>query len=311
MKLKGDFPISYHFDLIIKKKKNKKDIPNLRFILHHLLFFFSLIAISFLLLISSHQTKEIDELFSILYPIQTKSIELHTMVSQLQKEIDNQKKSLQNKINTYNKSNQSFEDFQSVHKELYQTNVRLQSKMSVNNVLSQSKIFTNREDLDEVDSYVKKVLHNDSTVIKLLYQSSREEHRYLNFIDTIKNKNNIMIIIKTEGKESFRFGGFISNTIENQPHTEQYDDNAFLFSLDFKEMFPINHGEVAYWFTQETFCFGSCDIMIGIHGQSGLDLFPRSYGDLTKTINDSLFTLGESEFLIKELEVFEFVNKEY
>ena len=173
MKLKGDFPISYHFDLIIKKKKNKKDIPNLRFILHHLLFFFSLIAISFLLLISSHQTKEIDELFSILYPIQTKSIELHTMVSQLQKEIDNQKKSLQNKINTYNKSNQSFEDFQSVHKELYQTNVRLQSKMSVNNVLSQSKIFTNREDLDEVDSYVKKVLHNDSTVIKLLYQSSR------------------------------------------------------------------------------------------------------------------------------------------
>ena len=111
MKLKGDFPISYHFDLIIKKKKNKKDIPNLRFILHHLLFFFSLIAISFLLLISSHQTKEIDELFSILYPIQTKSIELHTMVSQLQKEIDNQKKSLQNKINTYNKSNQSFEDF--------------------------------------------------------------------------------------------------------------------------------------------------------------------------------------------------------
>ena len=138
-------------------------------------------------------------------------------------------------FNTYNKSNQSFEDFQSVHKELYQTNV-----------LSQSKIFTNREDLDEVDSYVKKVLHNDSTVIKLLYQSSREEHRYLNFIDTIKNKNNIMIIIKTEGKESFRFGGFISNTIENQPHTEQYDDNAFLFSLDFKEMFPINHGEVAY-----------------------------------------------------------------
>ena len=51
--------------------------------------------------------------------------------------------------------------------------------------------------------------------------------------------------------------------------------------------------------------------MIEIHGQSGLDLFPRSYGDLTKTINDSLFTLGESEFLIKELEVFEFVNKEY
>ena len=44
-------------------------------------------------------------------------------------------------------------------------------------------------------------------------------------------------------------------------------------------MFPINHGEVAYWFTQETFCFGSCDIMIEIHGQSGLDLFPRSYKD--------------------------------
>ena len=81
MKLKGDFPISYNVDLIIKKKKNKKDIPNLRFILHHLLFFFSLIAISFLLLISSHQSKEIDELFMILYPIQTKVIELHTMVT--------------------------------------------------------------------------------------------------------------------------------------------------------------------------------------------------------------------------------------
>ena len=81
MKLKGDFPISYNVDLIIKKKKNKKDIPNLRFILHHLLFFFSLIVISFLLLISSHQSKEIDELFMILYPIQTKVIELHTMVT--------------------------------------------------------------------------------------------------------------------------------------------------------------------------------------------------------------------------------------
>ena len=189
--------------------------------------------------------------------------------------------------------------------------MQLQSRMSVNNVRSQSKIFTNRDELDEVGSYVKKALHKDNIVIKILYQSSREEHRYLNFIDTIKNKKNIMIIIKTEGKECFRFGGFISNTILNEEHTEQFDNNAFLFTLDFKEMFPINHGEVAFWFTEETFCFGNCDIMIETHGQSGLDLFPRSYGDLTKTINDSLFTLGESEFLIKELEVFVFVNKEY
>ena len=87
--------------------------------------------------------------------------------------------------------------------------MQLLSRMSVNNVLSQSKIFTNREELDEVGSYVKKALHKDNIVIKLLYQSSGEEHRYLNFIDTIKNKKNIMIIIKTEGKESFRFGGFI------------------------------------------------------------------------------------------------------
>lgn len=210
MKLKGDYPISYHVDLIIKKKKNKKDIPNLRYILHHILFFFSLIVISFLLLISSHQSKEIDKLFMILYPIQTKVIELHTMVTQLQKEIDNQTKNLQININTYNISNQSFEESQSIHKELYQNNVKLQSRMSVNNVLSQSKIFCNKEELDEVGSYVK-----------------------------------------------------------------------------------------------------NCDIMIETNGQRGLDLFPRSYGDLTKTINDSLFTLGESEFLINELEVFEFVNKEY
>ena len=144
--------------------------------------------------------------------------------------------------------------------------------------------------------------------LNLLYRSSRDELKYLNIINKINNKSNLLFLYLT-GEDRI-FGAYIKTKLENiniNGSRKYYkDDNAFAFSLNHNKIYNILVPQNAIGIDSTYY------ILIGNNGNgngyyfNGGKLYDKSLINGAKIYNfskNSEMTEGSEEF--KELEIFE------
>ena len=102
-----------------------------------------------------------------------------------------------------------------------------------------SKIIESKSNINFILDYIKQ---NDKTLnfnnIKLLFRGSRDGDRTKTCHELCDNKQNVLIIMKSE--TGYIFGGYSKVGFKvNNNLSYKIDNNCFLFSLNLKKIYPV------------------------------------------------------------------------
>lgn len=178
-----------------------------------------------------------------------------------------------------------------------------QSKISINiqpNPLNESSVFSDEYEL--IKNWIGKQCQ---IKFNLIYRGSDYNFNSEDF--HIKYDDAVPTLIVIQSKSGARFGGYTTQIWKGE-NVYKNDPDAFLFSLDRKEMYPIlqNESENAILCKGEYIvAFGKCDLMIPNRGFNCYSDFPLSYG--IPGIEKNALTNGEQNFIINEIEIFQLV----
>ena len=131
-----------------------------------------------------------------------------------------------------------------------------------------------------------KLINDDKITnnLNLLYRSSRDEFNYLNIINAINNKSNLIFLYLTENDKIF--GAYIKTKLENIDinGSKKYykDENAFVFSINNNKKYKILIPEYAISFDNKNY------ILIGNNNNDNNGFY---YSD--NIINDKQLINGE------------------
>ena len=102
-----------------------------------------------------------------------------------------------------------------------------------------------------------KLINDDKITnnMNLLYRSSRDGFNYLNIINSINNKSNLLFLYLTENDRIF--GAYIKTKLENininGPKKYYKDENAFVFSINNNKKYKILIPEYAIFFDNKNY----------------------------------------------------------
>ncbi|KRX08719.1 BTB/POZ fold [Pseudocohnilembus persalinus] len=166
------------------------------------------------------------------------------------------------------------------------------------------------ETLEQVDYYYLPILfevHQPySLKLQLIYRASRDGHKPENFHQKCDGFDKTVVFIKSWDFEKV-FGGYLSKQWKKD--TQIQDQNAFIFSIDHKQKFPVKNSQQAV-FTGKgyVFCFGGdiqisddCDI-----DENNESQFPKDY-KCDFEIDDSeraQYLTGGANFQVDDIEVY-------
>ena len=131
-----------------------------------------------------------------------------------------------------------------------------------------------------------KLINDDKITnnLNLLYRSSRDEFNYLNIINAINNKSNLIFLYLTENDKIF--GAYIKTKLENIDinGSKKYykDEDAFVFSINNNKKYKILIPEYAISFDNKNY------ILIGNNNNNNNGFY---YSD--NIINDKQLINGE------------------
>ena len=153
------------------------------------------------------------------------------------------------------------EDLEKTLTRMKKENLQLQNMITLVNPLKSSRILNKVEEIEKISGFVKKMLgFEKSPKFELLYQASRDHDTFHTFLPKIINKKDIVILIYT--KKNQKFGAFLHLPFTSDEVT-QYDEKAFLFSLQYERIFQLNEGEAPFWIGDGMFfALGKTDIFI-------------------------------------------------
>ena len=152
--------------------------------------------------------------------------------------------------------------------------------------------------------------------LNLIYKATRDGDSPLIFHKKVDGIKNTVTVILTD--KGFRCGGFITKEWNTSGEFNKGDVNSFLFSLERKEHFMINHEESSnYNHANYGPTFGrGYDLVVGenvgslLSSNQNWSKFPTSYGtNIDDTIKCAL-TGGYENFIVKEIEIYEVTNNE-
>ena len=170
---------------------------------------------------------------------------------------------------------------------------KIQSVMSKN-------ILLNNEDFDLIKYFINK----GNIKLSLLYKATIDSDFSNKFHEKCDNNAPTITLVKTE--DGLRFGGYTTQTWNNDEECKQ-DDEAFLFSINLRKKYEIKKGaECAIYCGGEygpTFGEGFdlclCNNFMGVNGS--YSNFPKSYGKGSST---NELTEKNKNFKINEVEVY-------
>ena len=93
--------------------------------------------------------------------------------------------------------------------------------------------------LDQIESSINQPIKN----ITLIYRATRDRDSYDNFFNKCNEKKNIIMIIKSDNNSIF--GGFTQIGFIKAKDKKYKDDNAFVFSLINKKIYPVKKNSFA------------------------------------------------------------------
>ena len=173
-------------------------------------------------------------------------------------------------------------------------------KLDIN--LKSQNIFLNDEEKNMVKDWILKTMKSEGKKVdmQLLYKLKTQGDNY--FHNYCNNKGYTLTLIRTT--RGYRCGGF---TTQNWSSRGSYvnDKNAFLFSLEFKEMYPINNDgtNAIYDNGDRQAHFGNNDLYISTNCSQNYNSqcnFPYSYHGLKQRC----LTGGVYNFKVDDMEVY-------
>ena len=163
-------------------------------------------------------------------------------------------------------------NFDSIAKELYRElslNYQILKKENeeIKKENAELTVIMKENEFDMIHLAIKSRLNKEIKELKKLYQASIDGDGAINFHSRCDNIPNTLVIIKSVGNR--RFGGFTSVQWSSPSSAEWKDDqNAFLFSLDKKKIYPYKkNGKAIYNYKDYGPYFGDgTDLCISYHG---------------------------------------------
>ena len=169
--------------------------------------------------------------------------------------------------------------------------------------LDSDDIFLNEEEKEMVCNWILKTMKSEGKKVNmsLLYKATKHGDSYSTFHSKCNSKGYTLTLIKNT--KGYRCGAFITQSWSNS-NSYIKDQNAFLFSLEYKEYYPTYDGTNAiYDYSSYGPTFGSNnDLYIpnGFLSNTSSCNFPYDYcGTRARCL-----TGGSYNFKVKELEVY-------
>ena len=215
-----------------------------------------------------------------------------------------------NSENSYvNEEEEEEEDDDEEEKEIInnnRTNFNLNIKYKDNllkSLISQSNIIKN---INEIEFVLNKIIKLNPISFTLLYKGTQDKDDSKIFHQKCDNIQNILLFILTD--KNYIFGGYTSIGFDDSGNAKK-DDDAFLFSVDFKKIYEIKGDSYAIFCNKNCgpiFC-GKSD---GLYNICIPDKYFRYKSSTTKkgtpfnTSEPFELNHGEKEFKVCELEVY-------
>jgi len=156
-----------------------------------------------------------------------------------------------------------------------------------------------------------RIKENDKSLnfnnIKLLYRASRDGDSTKNCHKLCDNKQNVLIIIKSD--IGYIFGGYSKIGFKTSKNIDfKIDNNSFLFSVDLKRIYPAIKDKHSIIYDKEThgLCFTGSLYFEDNFFNYNYNSFGNYIKEHFKDLKDKYeMNGGEKYFKIKELEVFQ------
>jgi small nuclear ribonucleoprotein (snRNP)-like protein len=173
-----------------------------------------------------------------------------------------------------------------------------------------SKIIESKDNINFILDYIKQ---NDKTFnfnnIKLLFRGSRDGDRTKTCHELCDNKQNVLIIMKSE--DDYIFGGYSKIGFKINDNLDyKIDNNCFLFSLNLKKIYPVIKDKEVICNLEEIrgLCFyGSLafvDNFMNIYDNQFMSKIKLYFNGLNE---DFEMNGGNKHFRCKDLEVFQLI----
>ena len=172
-----------------------------------------------------------------------------------------------------------------------------------------SDIFKSKEDYDFIMENISKRVNQEIKEVKQIFKASSNGDNINAFHDSCLYIKNILVLILSDEKKCF--GGFTQADFDNN-NRYKYDENAFLFSINNKEIYPIlnRYKKMAIncyddWYIS---VFGNdiyiCDCFFSNNGNITQEGF---YDYSNSKIKGDFKLTGKKYFSVSELEVYEII----
>ena len=212
---------------------------------------------------------------------------------------------------SYSKKNKQKKDYKIIHKDSVEScNMDISfdfkgKNQSINIFSVDSKILSNYAELDFIINYLKIKFKKEIINAIRIYRATEDGDKADDFHRLCDGNTNIIVLIKT--KDGKKFGGYTSVGFNNY-NQSILDDNAFIFSIDKREVYPNIKGKNAiesYSNLGPTFSGDIIKIYDNFLSNGGIT---SKNGINFQTNKDFQINDGKKSFSIEEIEVLEFLE---
>ena len=259
-----------------------------------------------------------------------KSIQINTKkeISNLKQKHDLEIKKLQENISKYQNeisnlksditmNQQALLNSKEENKKLSKEIINLKKTTEQMILTDKSKInfldFRTIDSLNSIDFIINYIRQNDQLFnfnnIKLLYRGSRDGDSTKICHELCDNKKNVLIIIKSDN--NYVFGGYSKigfKTNNSERFDYLIDNNSFLFSINFKRIYPVINNTKIICHIKDTYglCFDSSLVFYDYFMQRNDNvIYSKIREKFNGLNNDYEMNGGKDKFQCKELEVFQ------
>ena len=185
----------------------------------------------------------------------------------------------------------------------------IKMKMDFMDMGIDSDIFKSKEDYDFIAENISKRVNKKIRGINQIFKASSNGDNINAFQESCMEHHNIMVLILTDEKKCF--GGFTQADFDNY-NRYKFDENAFLFSINNREIYPIKprYKKMAIncyddWYIS---VFGNdiyiCDCFFSNNGNITQEGF---YDYSNSKVKGDYKLTGKKYFSVSELEVYEII----
>ena len=192
--------------------------------------------------LASHKFKE--AIFTLSYKEKMKVDEIEILnkrIEEHKKEIEEHKKEIEEQKKEIEDLKQRLINIEKWKNEITENKT---TNIIKENIIIDSKIISKKEQINFIEKSIlrSEMLKDKKITFNLIYQASRDGDTIQNFYDKCHGIAHVLLILRTD--KSFIFGGYtdLAFIFHSSGATEYQDNNAFVFSMDKKKIYPVKKG---------------------------------------------------------------------